>query len=186
MRIGLALAYPAVIASIGATRAGVTRAGATQAAPTLEALAAAWSAGRAEPQCQPRGPRGEYLGPAPGAAYCQWPTVARNLGVGMVSGHRDAVTGLGEITWDRMLPDTAAVTRLADSLGGALTARGLHGRVCPGGGRRWEAAALGVQFLRVRSRPDVGPRVLVFATTVPSALPDLNCPRARSGGAPGA
>ena len=181
MRSTFALAYSAGMAAFGVGTAVVG-----QPRPTLVALAAAWSAGRAEPVCQSRGPRGEYLGPIPGAEYCHWPTVARDLGVGTVSGHRDGVGGLTEITWDRTLPDTAAAARLADSLGTALTARGLRERPGRGGGRRWESAALGVQFLRVPARPGAGSHVLVFATSLPGALPDLTCPRPRSGDAPGA
>ena len=88
--------------------------------PTFAGLAAAWSGRRADPTCQPQGPRGEYLGGIAGAEYCQWPTVVRGRQSGTVRGHRSAGGGLALLTWERALAEPAAVDGFADSRGTAL------------------------------------------------------------------
>lgn len=94
-----------------------------QAPLTLEDIAAAWSGGRTDAACRPHGPRGEYL--VPGDEHCQWPTVSRGAQWSTVSGSRGSVLGLSSLTWERTVPDVAAALQLADSLGAALTERGL-------------------------------------------------------------
>lgn len=155
--------------------------GSEPAAPpqlSLEEIAAAWSGGRADPTCRPQGPRGEYLGPIPGAEHCQWPTVVRGKQFGTVTGNRDAIMGLGLITWERTVSDAAAVEALADSLAGVFTAWGLAEYPCPDGGRRWQRSRLGVQFTPVPPDASGRTRVMVSATSLPSSLPALTCPGA--------
>jgi hypothetical protein len=152
---------------------------AADAPRTLEELAAAWSGGRTDPTCQPHGPRGEDLGPLPGSEYCQWPTVVRGRQSSTVSGMRNALSGsLVSLTWERAVPDSAAVARLRDSLGTAFRAWGLAEHPCRSGGRRWQTATFGAEFAAgVRGR-DGRLRVLVFATTLPAALTPVTCPGA--------
>jgi hypothetical protein len=161
---------------------GVTACGTRETAPqpemTLEEIAAAWSGGRADPTCRSSGPRGEYLGPVPGAEHCQWPTVTRGAEWGTVTGLRDAVMGLTSLTWERSVPDTSAAARLADSLGTALTRHGLTAYLCPEGGHRWQQPGLGVQYVLGPLGADGRVRVTVFATTLTESLPELLCPGA--------
>lgn len=141
---------------------------------SLGEIAAAWSGGRAAPICRTRGPRGEYLGPLPGAEHCEWPTVVRGEHRGTVTGFQDALTGLTLIMWERTVPDAAAATALADSLGAVFTAWGLEAYACPDGGRRWQRPRLGVQ-LTPAPPTGAGARVMVTATTIPSALHEVTC-----------
>lgn len=153
--------------------------GEREAAPTqltLEALAAEWSGGRHDPTCRNRGPRGEYLGSSPGAEYCQWPTVSRGAYWGTVSGSRDSLFGLTALTWERVVADSAAAATLADSLGVALIEHGLVAYTCPNAGHRWQTPGFGVQFDYYPAAAAGRPKVLVFATVIPSGLADLTCP----------
>ena len=146
--------------------------------PSLDELAAGWSHGRTDPSCRTTGPRGEYLGGAPGAEYCQWPTVSRGPESGTVGGTRDALMGFTLLTWERTFRDSIAVRRFADSLSTEFTRHGLAAYECPGDGRRWQTPGLGVHLTWVRRKADGRPRVLVQATTLPAALPTFLCPAA--------
>jgi hypothetical protein len=150
----------------------------------LVALAAAWSGGRTDPTCQPRGPRGEYLGGRPGAEYCQWPTVVRGRQSGTVSGTQNEISGLRMIMWERAVPDSATAARLRDSLSATLTAQGLAEYPCPAGGRRWLRDDFAVEFLPGRRRADGRLHLGVVATTIPGALVPALCPAAPQEPAP--
>ncbi len=145
---------------------------------TLGELAASWSGGRADPTCRDTGPRGEYLGPVPGAEHCQWPTVVRGTDWGTVSGKRDAISGLGLLIWERTVADSSAAQQLADSLGSALTGQGLEEFQCPGMGRRWQRPELGVQFTVLTAGAEGRLRLMISAVTMPAAIPELLCPGA--------
>lgn len=141
---------------------------------SLGEIAAVWSGGRTDPTCRDRGPRGEYLGPIPGSEHCEWPTVVRGGHRGTVTGFRDAAAGLTMITWERRVPDADAAAALADSLGAAFTGWGLQSYACPDGGRRWQRPHLGIQLTPVPPTSG-GARVMVTATTFPSALHAVTC-----------
>ena len=150
----------------------------TPAVPTLEQLAAAWSGGRADATCRSSGSAGEYAGPMRGAEHCEWPTVSRGAHAGTVTGTRDSLGVLRSLTWQRSVPDSATAAQLVDSLGVALAAAGLTSYSCRGGGRRWQRAGLGVQFMPVAVESSGRRRLMVFATPMPEALPALLCPGA--------
>lgn len=141
---------------------------------TLGEIAAAWSGGRTDPTCRTHGPRGEHLGPLPGAEHCEWPTVVRGGHRGTVTGFQDALAGLTMITWERTIPDSTAASVLVDSLDAAFTAWGLQAYDCPDGGRRWQQPTLGIQLSPVPSTA-AGMRMMVVATTIPSALHEVTC-----------
>jgi len=144
----------------------------------LVELAAAWSGGRTDPTCQPRGPRGEYLGGLPGVEYCQWPTVVRGRQSGTVSGTQDEISGLRMIMWERAVPDSATAAKLRDSLSATLKAQGLVEYPCPAGGRRWLRDDFAVEFLPGRTRADGRLHLGVVATTLPTTLVPALCPAA--------
>lgn len=146
--------------------------------PALEEIAAAWSGGRSDPTCRASGPGAEYAGPIRGAEHCEWPAVSRGAHSGTVTGTRDSLGGLRSLTWQRSVPDSATAAQLVDSLGRALAAVGLTTSPCRGGGRRWQRSGLGVQFMPVAVESSGRRRVMIFATTLPDALPDLLCPGA--------
>ena len=141
-------------------------------------LASAWSGGRADPVCSSRGPRGEYLGPIPGAEHCQWPTVARGSEFGTVTATRDSVNGWTSITWERVLSDTARVRLVLDSLDTELGQAGLVAYRCVGGGRRWQAPGLVVQSTPAIARLAGGVIVLFAVVPDAAAIPQLLCPDA--------
>lgn len=145
---------------------------------TLEGLATSWSGGRSDPTCQPRGPRGEYLGVLPGIRHCQWPTVTRDSEFGTVTAIRDSLRGLSNITWERVLADTMRVAALIDSLERRFTRAGLSSHRCSTGGMRWQSDELIVQSVPAIARPAGGQLVMIFATTMPAAIPRLLCPDA--------
>lgn len=145
---------------------------------SLETLAAAWSAHRGDPICSDRGPRGEYLGPMPGAQFCQWPIVRRADLWSRVTGTQDGALGLTLITWERVTRDSAQLLAVTDSLERAFTAAGLRAYVCPGNGRRWQRAGLGVQLSALPPDQMQRPRLTVVATTMPAAIPRMFCPDA--------
>jgi hypothetical protein len=149
---------------------------AVRAPQTLQELAEAWSGGRTDPTCQTRGPHGEYLGALPGATYCQWPTVARGSEWSIVGGHRNSVLGLTDIVWERRVRRHDSAVTLADSLGKELRSQGLREQLCARGGRRWETATLGILLTVYPARSDGAVIVTVFATTMPRALPRVDCP----------
>ena len=158
---------------------------------SAEALAAAWSGGRTDPVCRSRGPRGEYLGPIPGAEYCQWPTVARGSEFGTVSATRDSLNGWGLVTWERVVTDTLAVRRVLDSLDAVFSAAPFVSYACPEGARRWQAPGLVVQSAPAAARATGGQVLLIFAVASTESVPVLLCPDAprfqpRADRAPGA
>src|SRR6185503_17653229 len=99
--------------------------------PTLDQLATAWSGGQTRPTCYKRGPNGEYLGPPSlNQQYCVWTPPAGASPRGDVSAH----TGQGRLTlvhWNLPTNGVREADRLVDSLGSALTSRGLSARACP-------------------------------------------------------
>lgn len=146
--------------------------------PTVAALAAGWSAGRSDPRCGDRGPRGEYLGPIPGAEHCQWPTVSRGREFGTVFATRDSINGWTSLTWERVLADTSRVRTVLDSLETEFLRAGLSAHACAGGGRRWQAPGLVVQTSAATVRAAGGIVVLVFVAAQAASIPTLLCPDA--------
>jgi len=144
---------------------------------TIESLAAAWSLDHVAPKCRNRGPRGEYLGTLPGAEYCQWPTITRDEEWGVVGAHRDSVNGYSHMTWDRVFRTEASRSEFIDSLDQALHKRGLSSQPCRDGARRWTSERFAIEMSPITGVPGP-PKVLVFATPHPEALPDLMCRRA--------
>lgn len=142
----------------------------------LDSIAARWSGSRARPVCQSHGPRGEYLGPIPGSVSCRW--AMAGAAQGEIIGQRNAMFGLGMITWQRTLPDSTFVARLADSLGVALRAAGMSEYPCRFGGRRWLGPQLGIELAPAPPRKNEPQRIAVFATRIPAALPSFSCPSA--------
>ena len=88
------------------------------------------------------------------------------------------------LQWNRPTTGEADADRLVDSLSKALTSHGLHVRACPSGDvpavhlerRQWEAPSLIVQLARI-TPPQGAPRLMVLATDMPRAMPDIMCPR---------
>lgn len=146
--------------------------------PSVLELASAWSGGRSDPVCGNRGPRGEYLGPLPGAEHCQWPTVTRGREFGTVFATRDSANGWTGVTWERVFVDTARVQVMLDSLDASFVASGLFAHRCSTGGRRWQAPGLVVQTMPPTPRPAGGFVVSVIVTKWEAAVPTLFCPDA--------
>ena len=142
---------------------------------TAETLAAALSGGRSDPVCRNRGPRGEYLGPIPGAEHCQWPTVTRGAEFSTASAARDSVNGWTTITLERVFSDTARASVFIDSLNAAFVNVGLLPHRCATGGHRWQADGLVVQTVPTSPRPAGGHLLMLFAA---AAIPSLLCPDA--------
>lgn len=150
-----------------------------EAAPvTAESLAASLSGGRTDPVCRSRGPRGEYLGPVPGAQFCQWPTVTRGAEFSTVTARRDSVLGWGSLTMERLFTDTARATVFLDSLHGAFVAAGLLPHRCSTGGRRWQADGIVIQTMPPVARSSGGYVLNLYAAGLPGAIPSLYCPDA--------
>lgn len=168
----------AILAILLAAGAACGERAVDDAPPTLGEIAAAWSGGRSGPTCRATGPGGAQMGPVRGAEHCEWPTISRGGHSATVTGTRDSLGVLQSLTWQRSVPDSTTAAQLVDSLGLALTAAGLTSYPCQGGGRRWQRAGLGVQFMPVATEGDGRRRVMVFATPVPEALPALLCPGA--------
>lgn len=141
-------------------------------------LASAWSGGRSDPVCRNRGPRGEYLGPLPGAEHCQWPTVTRGREFSTVFATRDSANGWTSVTWERVFVDTARALVMLDSLDASFVASGLHAHRCSTGGRRWQARGLVVQSMPPTPRPAGGFLVSVIVAKWAEAVPTLFCPDA--------
>jgi hypothetical protein len=154
----------------------------TTAPPTLRELATAWSAGQASPRCQDRGPRGEYLGPA-GDQYCVWEAPAGRVARGVVSAHVDRRGDLTLLTWERPTDSPTEAARLVDSLGAALTSRGLTARLCgtgevPAGTVEavlWESPTVEVHLSTI-TPPTGMPRLVVMAVAAPNSIPAVGCP----------
>jgi hypothetical protein len=145
---------------------------------TIEGFAAALSGGRTDPVCRNRGPRGEYLGPIPGAEHCEWPTVTRGAEYSTVTATRDSLNGWTSITVNRLFVDTARVTVFLDSLDSEFTAAGHAAHLCKGGGRQWQTKGLVVQSTPPFAAPTGGHSLMLFAVESPAAIPRLLCPDA--------
>ena len=167
----------------GGGAAATDSAAAATHAPTLHQLATDWSGGQTRPRCQTRGPDGEYLG-LPGERYCVWPTPDGAAGQGEVSAHTLVTGRVLFVHWVRPTADKTDADRLVDSLGRALTSRGLIARACPSGDvpaghlemTRWESPTLIVELSRVAPAQGA-PRLSVIAGDDPGAVPDVLCPR---------
>ena len=154
----------------------------TAAPPTLTELATAWSAGQENPRCQDRGPRGEYLGPG-GNQYCVWETPAGRVALGHVSAHVDGRGHPTLLTWERPTDGATDATRLVDSLGSALTGRGLTARPCgtgevPAGSVEavlWEGPTVEVHVSRI-TPPSGTPRLVTMVVAAPNSIPAVACP----------
>jgi hypothetical protein len=148
--------------------------------PTLRQLAMAWSGGQTRPQCQDRGPNGEYLGPMR-EQYCVWSTSA--AAAGEVSARTTASGRLTLLQWNRQTAGESDADRVVDSLRTALVSHGLVARDCPSGEvpaghlqvLEWAAPTLLIQLSRI-SPPNGAPRLMVLATDLPKAVPDIMCP----------
>lgn len=170
----------------GAAGASADSAPAAGRVPTLRELATAWSGGRTRPRCQNRGPRGEYLGPM-GGQYCVWSTPAEVATRGEVAAYETAAGRLTLLEWSRPAVDGADADRFSDSLGSALTARGVVARACPSREapaghlelRAWEAESLSIHLSRI-TPPRGAPSLTVVATDMPGAMPDVLCPRGKA------
>ena len=167
----------------GSGAASTDSATAATEVPTLRQLATAWSGGQTQPSCQTEGPNGEYLG-LPGERYCVWPTPTGASAPGEVSAHMLVTGRVLFLHWVRPTADSADADRLVDSLGTALTSRGLIARACPSGDvpaghvemTRWEAPTLIVELSRIA--PATGaPKLSVMAGDDPRGVPDVLCPR---------
>ncbi|MHB1223816.1 MAG: hypothetical protein ACYC2G_07185 [Gemmatimonadaceae bacterium] len=176
----LSLAAVAILSSCGA---GAHAASDAAGHPTLSGLAVGWSGGQGEPRCQDHGPRGEYLG-GMGDQYCEWVPPAGSGVVGSVSAHANALGRPTMLTWERPARDAADADRIIDSLGTALTGYGLAGRDCGVGsdpgpeirGFIWESQDLVVFLSRITPEGGV-PRLMAMVFDIPSAVPDMACPR---------
>lgn len=165
----------------GASAATDSATAATQV-PTLRQLATTWSGGQTRPRCQNQGPNGAYLG-LPGERYCVWTAPAGTSARGEVAAHT-AFGRLLFLQWTRPTAGKADADRLVDSLGTALTSRGLSARTCPSGDvpaghveiTRWEAPTLIVELSRITPAQGA-PRLSVLAADDPKAVPDVMCPR---------
>lgn len=170
-----------VTACRGSESAATDSASASTGVPTLHQLATAWS-GEARPRCQDHGPNGEYLS-APTEQYCVWTAAENTPTQGQVEGY----TALGRVQllhWTRGTAGAVDADRIIDSLGAALTSRGLRTRPCRSGEvpaghlvvTRWEATTLIVELSRIA--PAQGPpKLSVLAVANPKAVPDVMCPR---------
>lgn len=151
--------------------------------PTLRQLATALSGVQSPPHCGDRGPHGEYPGPA-GEQYCVWSAPNGSPARGEVSAHMAGSGQLLFLQWTRPTNDEADAKRIVDSLGKALSSHGLVARACPSGDvpaghvdlTEWDAPTLLVQLSRITPAHGA-PSLLVLATDVPKAVPDVMCPR---------
>lgn len=156
--------------------------GGADAPPTLGELAAAWSAGQDHPRCQDRGPRGEYLGPR-GDQYCVWDAPAGRVALGQVGAYTDRRGDPTFLTWERPTAGGSDADRLVDSLGAALTSRGLTARECGGGESpagtfsavMWTNSEIEVHLSRI-TPPTGEPRLVVMAVAAPGSIPAVGCP----------
>lgn len=145
---------------------------------TPEGLAASLSGGRTDPVCRSRGPRGEYLGPIPGAQHCQWPTVTRGAEFSTVTATRDSVLGWTSLRMERAFSDTLRAAAFLDSLHGSFVDRGLLAHRCSTGGRRWQSEAITIQTMPPVAQPSGRYVLSLMATGLPGAIPALSCPDA--------
>ncbi len=175
----------AIAAACGAEGRSEPRSAETLAGapPTLAELAKAWSAGQTRPRCQDRGPRGEYLGTT-GDQYCEWDAPAGQVALGTLSGQVDRRGTISLLTWERPTESVADAERVVDSLGVALTARGLVTHQCgegevPAGevlGILWTSPTVEVHLSKI-TPPTGTPRVFLMAVAAPNSIPAIACPR---------
>ena len=137
-------------------------------APSVEQLAAAWSAG-GTPTCQV-----PATGSGSRAEKCEWPWVVTAVDSGRLNGELQSRDRFLYINWGRRFVDSASALQLRDSLSKALLGHGLQERECRYRGRRWESPDLGVEFiLDTAAERWVAS---IFATPHPEAIPSLFCP----------
>jgi hypothetical protein len=149
---------------------------------SLHEMASEWSGGRTDPVCKNRGPRGELLPRMRGAEYCQWPTLSSGDNWGVVGGHRDSLTGLREITWERRVQSGGVVNFLMDSLSKEFRKQGFVESTCDDGGRAWRSEKTSVVFVRGASVHS-GPRTVTISAYSPPPL-GLRAPFHRCGNTP--
>jgi hypothetical protein len=173
-------------ASLLVAIATILPAAATGQVPTnaVTDLARGWAPNTARVACQKYGPRGEYLGA--GNQYCAWtPAAGSSLGVTVSAG----AAQLALATWERPVKDIAEASRLVDSLGRALRARGFVQREC---GRNtmsdrvvsstlWEGKDAAVLATRVDLKS--GQISVTTMATIPAAMPAIIRDRFCKGGA---
>jgi hypothetical protein len=143
---------------------------------TLHAWATGWSQGGTA-TCREQAGMADFP-PSLRLQECSWPRVTRGRQFSDLTGTASLDNGLHALMWQHAVTDSVSAARLADSLGMALRGAGLREYACPRAGRRWQTPGLAVQYSPAIVHPDGLLRVLVFATTIPRALPDFSCPDA--------
>jgi hypothetical protein len=143
--------------------------------PTLDSLAAAWSAGLSTPDCAPSLSR-DRIAQALSTEECVWPRIAYRGGSAQVTGTRYRRTGLASLSWALQMRTRDAALALRDSLGREFRKRGLAEYSCLNEGRRWQRPGLGVEFFVGVVFPDSLLRVGVMATPITDAIPAIMCP----------
>jgi hypothetical protein len=141
-------------------------------------LARQWSGTTASPVCGTQGRDGEAL-PVAGSRYCEWRLVAGSP--------RDRLTGIVTtetvvVSWVRLMADSVAAGRFADSLRTALADRGLTPRECLASvnlsgetiRQQWDGPGLSVNLSRLATRTGEQ-RVQVTAATGAGAMPPALC-----------
>lgn len=160
------------------TLLGGAQALAAQAAPpSLESLAAAWSAGHARPTCTPA-PQRDPVTRALGTEQCTWPRIKYAGGSAQVTGTQHRSIGLTIVTWELRVATRASALALRDSLSRALRHLGLREYKCLDEGRRWQQPGLGVELEIGVVHPDGLLWMGVTATPLTEAIPTIFCPDA--------
>lgn len=147
------------------------------APPSLESLAAAWSAGHSRPTCT-LAPQRDPVTRALGTEQCTWPRIAYAGGSAQVTGTRHRSIGLTLITWELRVATRASALALRDSLSRAFRHLGLREYNCLNEGRRWQEPGLGVELDIGVVHPDGRLWMGVTATPLTEAIPAVMCPDA--------
>ena len=173
-RSGLAALFMAMsLTLLGGAQALVAQA----APPSLESLAAAWSAGHSRPTCTPSA-QGDPVARALGTEQCTWPRIKYAGGSAQVTGTQHRSVGLTLISWELRVATHASALALRDSLSLAFRHLGLKEYNCRNEGRRWQQRGLGVELHIGVVHPDGLLWMGVAATPLTEAIPAVMCPDA--------
>lgn len=181
---------PPTAPPVGTARSSQPSAAAPTSAPVpdvIDSLAQSWSGGNSAPVCRLDG---QDLAGAPATA-CNWLATGNASpapGVDSVFTSRIPRDG-AMLSYFRTVASAGELTRLSDSLGVALKARGLVARNCRGGespegrseGRVWSNEKLLVFLSTITSRSKQY-KVMIMAVDNPSEFPQVACPPPEMGG----
>ena len=159
-----------ILVALMASRAS---ADAQSRALTPEGLASAWT-GTSAPICSRM--QETWITPR-GTDLIVWRRGTETWDSVEVSGQRYPDGQVHHVVWARRMTDSVTAEAFGDSLGRALTSRGLSLYACAWGGRVWLAPGLAVYFsIGALEKPAGTHRAAVQVVDDPTAIPTVFCP----------